>query len=208
MCYFGFATDYPSLTVELGGNFRVRGGSIDTENGAIVSRGSGAILLFEDRGGAYPGAWGFYATAGVCHWYNSGASDRLHLNNNGDLYPAVYHSMVCGANNPWWEVKAANFTNTSDPRLKQDIEPAPPALDRLRALVPITYRWREGKDTESRFHGFSSSDVRAVMGDDWSGVVEDNGFDGIALNQMLAVLWKAAQELAVEVDELKQRYDA
>jgi hypothetical protein len=134
---------------------------------------------------------------------SSAAATWVRIDGNGvqfscNAYPTINGSYICGGtSNAWAFVYANNFTNPSDPRLKQDIEPVPPSLDRVRALSPITYRWRQGIDTKRRHHGFSADDVRDVLGEDFGGYIHNREDDtkAIVYNELTAVLWKAVQEL-------------
>lgn len=180
-------------------------GGVTCSNGRINSQGGDAGFFFSNRAAPGPGYFGWFASQGLARFVSDGA-DRVYFNSVGDIYPYTPSTATCGNYN-WWNVISNNFSPPSDPRLKRDIEPAPPALARVRDIPAVTYRWRDGIETKKRQYGWLSTDVRRVMGDEWAGVIHNpmTGMDGIALNQVTALLWKAVQELAAEVETLKAR---
>ena len=109
----------------------------------------------------------------------------------------------------WYAVTAYSFPNASDPALKRDIRPLPGrALDTVERLAPIEFRWKKSPDGGRLHNGFSATDVRDVFGADhgaWMSGPDDNRPTGVCYNELTEVLWRAVQELADEVKELRAR---
>jgi Chaperone of endosialidase len=98
------------------------------------------------------------------------------------------------------QVYGNNVLLTSDEREKTDIAPLPDdCLGLVRKIQPKTFRWRH-PDLDRRNWGFVAQDVAAAMeaaGHEFGGHVEDDeGLQSLSYNDMMAVLWKAVQELA------------
>lgn len=107
----------------------------------------------------------------------------------------------------WNSVWAVNGTiQTSDPALKEDISPLPSMTDVVQSIDPITFRWKGGHRTH---WGFSAVDVRDVFADfgmDFGGyVLAEDGKHCLRPDQMIPVLWKAVQEMAEDLRELKSK---
>jgi hypothetical protein len=126
---------------------------------------------------------------------------------NGNIYPGTTNALSCGIPaQGWFQVASANFVNLSGAAEKQDVEAVSPVLDRVLALTPKTYRWRDGPDTERRHHGFIAEDVRDVLGEGFGGYhTDENGGQGLAYHELTAVLWRAVQELSARVTALEAR---
>jgi hypothetical protein len=83
-------------------------------------------------------------------------------------------------------------------------------LDLVRAIEPKTYRQRAlpaGQGDRLNW-GFVAQEVGAAMaaaGHDFGGHVVENGVEGLSYNDLLAVLWKAVQELQAEVSQLRDQ---
>jgi hypothetical protein len=127
------------------------------------------------------------------------------------INPTTTNTIPCGASGALWTaVWATNGTiQTSDVRLKTDVQGLPECLGIVDAIEPIRFRWKDGED--KRVHwGFDAQAVRDAVGRDFGGVVDpaDDGEEGpvgMASHQMIPILWQAVKELRAEVRELKGR---
>ena len=100
----------------------------------------------------------------------------------------------------------AQFTASSDERLKENIEDVTGCLDKIMALKPSSYTLKENKLDVP--YGFIAQNVETVLPEF---VSEDkNGYkqisDGLT-SGYIAVLTKAIQELSAEVEELKTKLE-
>jgi len=126
----------------------------------------------------------------------------------------------------------ATWTQSSDVRLKKDIEDDTLGLAFIDRLRPVKYRWKatneleqdnpqynetNNKNTEAVMHGLIAQEVKAAL--DAEGVdtfggwdVEPNGIQGISREMFISPLIKAVQELkalveaqAIEIAALKAK---
>ena len=123
----------------------------------------------------------------------------------------------------------ANFSHSSDKRLKKNIQSSTIGLDFINELRPITYQWKPNneiptdmmgyneinvKNTEKVIHGFIAQEVKEAI--DKHGDVNFSGWeldksDGktqrIKKEMFIMPLVKAIQELSIEVKELKAKLE-
>jgi hypothetical protein len=148
--------------------------------------------------------------------------------------PVADDSAALGSATRRWSViySATGTINTSDARLKTDIEDCPLGLGFLRALSPCVYRWKQGgadlqwpdgqepgnagpavgaRAGRRRHLGFTAQDVKAAL--DAAGVdcglwvLQDtddpDSSQSLRYDQFIAPLVMALQELAERVEKLE-----
>lgn len=116
----------------------------------------------------------------------------------------------------WQDVWATNGTiQTSDLNAKFDVALVPACLQLVNKIQPKTWKWLEtgnaGNGTRKgvRTHwGFLAQDIHQVIieesGLDFAGYVKDAcGLEGLRDSELLPILWKAVQELAKQVEDLR-----
>jgi hypothetical protein len=165
---------------------------------------------FGSSGGAAAGMFGIAD--------ESGGKVELILGYSGQWHKTYEHWMA-GADNTYWcgytgvawyGVMSYSFPAPSDAKYKTDFADLPTCLDLVQAISPQRYRFHSAPAEERhRVHwGFVAQDVEAVMaqrGHDFSGGHRiDNGNHALCYNDLIAVLWKALQELTEEVASLKK----
>jgi hypothetical protein len=138
----------------------------------------------------------------------------------GHFSPTTDNAWYCGVGpwgTSWYEVDAYHFGTMSDRNKKTDLNALPDCLDLVTAITPQRFRWRDGPS--QRVHwGFIAQDVGEVMareghifggyiehhaGDTVAGRVIDDDSYGLNYNELVALLWKATQELAARVAHLE-----
>lgn len=146
------------------------------------------------------------------------------------LSPSSDNTYPCGwSGGRWTSVWAANGTiQTSDAREKADVGDSSLGLEFIKALRPVSYRWKVGGNVEAgpgadgkmtfapvpgkRTHwGLLAQEVKAVadkLGVDFGGHIITNMADpessqGLRYDQFVAPLIKAVQELAARVEALE-----
>jgi hypothetical protein len=96
-----------------------------------------------------------------------------------------------------------SFNTTSDYRLKENIAPMTGALEKVAALKPVTYTWKESGEATQ---GFIAHELQAVVPDCVTGekdAVDDEGrpkYQGIDTSFLVATLTAAIQEMKAIID--------
>ena len=122
------------------------------------------------------------------------------VNVDGVLRPATNNQRTLGdGTNRWSEVFATNpAINTSDRNMKKDIKPITNALQFVRKLKPVQYKWKE--NSHGRTHtGYIAQDVLEAnplgLSDNWSGYVDTGNGLGLRYGEFISVNTKAIQEI-------------
>jgi hypothetical protein len=163
-------------------------------------------------------------TAGTARAMMNFASDNnIWIGDNGrwivfsaggaGIIPAASNANYCGSSsNYWYQVYAGSggFQTGSDRRMKIGIEDLPDCLDLVCQVTPQRFRWRNGPDTLRTHWGFIAQDVGEVLGEDFGGYTPSDpanprSIAGLAYNELVAVLWKACQEMKARIEALEAR---
>lgn len=232
-------------------------GVVTAVNAAIATNGANGAFFFNDRSGASPTTWGWYAQGGFAILYNNVNGDRISVdaagsvtisgnfslpNNtgiyfkdtggtnrftfglvsdnriwigdglrnvvlNGHMVPVADNTFYLGVGGfSWSNVNSYLYNGVSDMRLKTDFSSLPKdCLDLVKKIVPVAFRWREGRDTKTAHWGFIAQDVKRVMdkaGIDFGGhsVGDDpRQTEALSITDMIALLWRAVQQLSEAV---------
>jgi hypothetical protein len=144
--------------------------------------------------------------SGGPYWYNNGG--RMSTNQtiqSFGILPTADNSSSSGLSGTAWAQVASYWFNTVSARaLKADIAPIESALGKVMALVPVNFHWKDegwlgDERVKRKLHaGFVADEVLDVMGHDFGGY-SDQGGEGIAYNELVALLWAAVRELAAKV---------
>jgi len=142
-------------------------------------------------------------------WQKSSGRDRFSIDSNGNTgidmgsTMASYKLQANGA-------VAGNsaYVNTSDRRLKQDIQPITGALDKVLALQGVTFNWNKtvnpAMNLDDRNHlGFIAQDVELVLPQAVSTANDAMQTKSLAYGDIVPVLAEAIKELKAENDTLK-----
>ena len=120
----------------------------------------------------------FASSGGAIYFYDcDAAATRMLINTNG--------------------VIDGDFNDTSDISLKENIKELPSSLDVVNKLNPVSFDWKEDQRPSK---GFIAQEVEAV---DSTLAGGEEGSKSIKTSAIVAVLTKAVQELAEEVESLK-----
>jgi hypothetical protein len=121
--------------------------------------------------------------------------------------PVLDNSTQLGSlTNRWTVVYAVNGTvQTSDGRLKKDINDIPYGLNSILKLRPVTFKWKEGNQNVNL--GLIAQDVQKVIPE-----VVDVGDDkdktlGLNYSELIPVLVSAIKEQQKEIEELKKKVE-
>lgn len=106
-------------------------------------------------------------------------------------------TFYCGGVRPW--------TNSSDERLKKNIETISSGLEKVLNLRGVTYVWRSDESGKKNL-GFIAQEVLKVVPEVVS--QDEKGYYSINESSLNAVLVEAVKELKAENDELRARLEA
>jgi len=106
----------------------------------------------------------------------------------------------------------ANGTiQTSDERLKENIEDSDLGLEFINKIRPVSYNYINDKQDGKTKYGIIAQEVQEVLkessNEDFAGIKDSDEYLGADYNQFVAPLIKAVQELSAEVKQLKQQLE-
>jgi len=157
----------------------------NVSNGLEVRASAGALMLF------------------------AGSGEDMRIASNGDVGigttnpQGLLHVNGTAGNN------TGTWSNLSDRRLKKDIIPIEGALETVRKLQGVTFRWKDtsrGAGLEGLKRGLIAQDVEAVI-PEWVSTQSD-GYKVLTKEGIEAVLIEAIKELKAENDALRSRVEA
>ena len=233
--YLDFEGDEISVIVGGSQEITVNGTGVrlgDTGNGYFrpVSGNYGSI---EIDGGAH-GGWEGYSIGGrvlfmhdnsnTCGIYNDSnnewmtiwrlnAETELHYN-GGEKAATTSDGFTCSGT---LRSTGNIISNTSDARLKTNIENIPNALDKVMSLNGVIYNWNEDApedfDKETKEVGLIAQEVEAVLPQIVHGAPFDRNYDGTTISgedyktlqyeRVVPLLVEAIKELKEEINKLK-----
>lgn len=143
----------------------------------------------------------------------SGITERMRFDSTGNvllggsLLPNSTSLTLGSQNAKWSQIWSTNPLNTtSDARLKDDICPTELGLAFVRALHPVSYRWKDRADPLGpRSHGFLAQQVAQAAPADFAHVSVSEDTASMQYEGLIAPLVRAVQQLAVRVDRLYAR---
>lgn len=96
--------------------------------------------------------------------------------------------------------------DTSDERLKDNIQIIPSAVDKVQSLRGVSFDWNEQSDFKGHDIGVIAQDVEKVLPEL---VVDRNtGFKAVKYDKIVAVLIEAIKEQQTQIDELRYIIDS
>jgi trimeric autotransporter adhesin len=121
----------------------------------------------------------------------------------GSFRPATDNSVSLGVSNRRWSsVFATNGTiQTSDARLKENIQPLNYGLQTVAQLRPVSYRWKDNPAGDAHL-GFLAQEMQALIPE----AVHDAGNGqplGMQYSELIPVLVKAIQEQEALMESIK-----
>jgi len=99
------------------------------------------------------------------------------------------------------KVHAKEFVQSSDERLKQNIQPLASSLSKLAQLRGVSFKWKD--EPQDNQIGLVAQEVEKVLPEIVS--TDSEGYKSIAYGKLTAVLLEAIKELQQQVEELKGR---
>lgn len=145
------------------------------------------------------------------------------LSVNANLFPKFDNTRSLGNSSfRWSQVWAANgVIQTSDARLKRDVQPLSYGLKDLMQLRPVSYYWNEGHEGDNRRIGFIAQDLQNVLPEvvrdrEWVATEKDGGAGewkpterlGVAYSEIIPVTVAAIQEQQRQIEALRAENEA
>jgi hypothetical protein len=188
-------------TITVNGAETINGGS---QAQSYHTVGSSAMLSFDNRDRAQ--SFGWYAVGDWAYLWYSGIGNLFQFTGN-NFWPSNNNTSQCGGNGQAWSnVWSYGYPGGSSRSYKTDIAEIPSGvLEKVKALRAVHFRWRDGPDTIRPHYGFIADEVATVLGEDWGGYHRDGEHEAVDKTELVAVLWKACQELAARVATLEAR---
>ncbi|MBU0765523.1 MAG: tail fiber domain-containing protein, partial [Bacteroidetes bacterium] len=178
----GIGTSSPANKLDVNGIVRARGAD-------WPSTGAGVEI-------AYNGT-------GYIQSYDRSASSWKELRLGGNVTPVSDNTFSCGTSSyRWTAVWATDGTiNTSDKRLKTDIQKLDYGLAEVLKLEPVSFHWKQ--NDRGRKLGLIAQDVQPIIGEVVTIGNDTQKTLGINYAELVPVLIKAIQELSSELEETK-----
>jgi hypothetical protein len=145
---------------------------------------------------------GHFNPTGVVYYEVNGNETHMF---GGDVYPDNNAGRNLGASSyRWGTVFANNGTiNTSDLRLKKDIQPTSYGLKEVVQMRPVSYLW---KDIEGgKKLGFIAQELQQLVPEVVSVGNDENKTLGVFYSDLIPVLTKAIQEQQQQIESLKTK---
>jgi len=184
------ATNWDVLNTE--GDFRIGDGNYRFKIGVATSGGGAGDVRMTAHGGTNRLILG-------------GGGKEIIAVTSTNLIPWTDNFSTLGASsNRWTTIYASNgVINTSDQRLKSNIEELGYGLNSILQLQPVSFTWKDETNGKVRI-GLIAQDVEKVISE-----VVDKGNDpaqtlGINYSELVPVLIKGMQEQQKQINELKE----
>lgn len=193
------ASSYISiLAPETSGKGILFGGPDNAVDGAIIYSGLGS-LLFQTNGGGTRMVIDSNGNVGI--GVGTPLPQKLHVFGN----IRVGTSGVNGCVQAFDGISIAG-TCASDARLKKDVKPFSPLLDKLTRLEPVTFNWRTDEYPDLNLpkvkdRGLIAQEVEKILPELVN--EDENGFKAIHYHELPLMLLQAVKELKAENEVLK-----
>ena len=173
-------------------------GEIEGTSGGIDINGSGTLKV----------------TFGSSTWSSNGSLSVV-----GTMGQSTWFSQ--GTVSVWKDINGVLRTQTSDRRLKQDIQDIDSGLDKINQLQPVTFKWINQQESQVKVPGLIAQDVAGVFPPEEVQIVRIDAPDpekgeefvtnppmGLESTHLIPYLIKAIQELSTKNDALEARLAA
>lgn len=165
-------------------------GDIEMKNHAIYSEASSDDTVDHN--------YGIYATA------NGGDMSYAIYGKAGDALRVGYAGYFEGDVTVTGQLRALSFYETSDRRLKENIQPLEGALEKLDAINGVSFNMIKSPD--ERRLGVIAQDVQPVLPEAVS-MIDEEGHLGVSYTSLVPVLIEAVKELKAQNAALLERIE-
>ena len=213
--YVGIGNTNPSERLEVNGNIELTGGDMDLKvsSGYLDLRTNDAShgLILRTHTGANTNWGGIRVISGGTMQLRAdgGSYDQLTLRDGGNVgvgtSTPTYKLHVIG------RLKTTGINETSDVRLKKNIEPITGALDHVLNMEGVTYNWKKGEFPEmglngGKQHGLIAQDLEKIIPE--LVLTDEEGWKSIEYTHLVPVLIEALKEQNQIIVGQKEDIDA
>ena len=128
------------------------------------------------------------------------SSNYWSIQTNDKQFNDLVFSYNSSATRAWISSIDGSYNHLSDRRLKQDINPIGPALDKVMQLKPVAYRFKSNPDDPLVSYGFIAQQLEEVYPEF---VSENSGLKGLDYSNFSAIAIRAIQELQEKIKILQ-----
>jgi len=181
---------------------------------SFSARGTESDMILDASGNLLVGTTSTLgSTAGILV-ANSGANVQAITTNStssSSYYIGRFYSGGTEKGYIYFDGTNVSYTNLSDYRLKENVQPMQNALDKVAQLNPVTYSW---KSNGKAGQGFIAHELQAVVPDCVTGdkdAVDEDGnpkYQGVDTSFLVATLTAAIQEQQALITQLTARITA
>jgi hypothetical protein len=192
----GIGTATPATTLDLSGTLEINHYSQTANGYRIGAVADGSVLNI--------GFW----SAGA--WYTGNPALNIAYDGRvgiGDTTPSYLLDIGpdAGASvelNVQGSIECVAVHETSDRKLKKNIEPLSYGTDKLMLLKPVSFDWNEKAPAPGHSIGFVAQEVDEVVPE--AVATDANGKKAIAYSKLIPVLVQTIQEQQAEIEALKK----
>jgi len=201
----GIGTNSPQATLHVAGEITANGAirarnPADASTNLVLDWGANSIPQIRIAGAGWAGFMDIVDDAGQAMLRISRSRRQIRV---GDVDPWSDDTFTLGdSNSRWQEVWAANpFIQTSDRRLKRDIQELNYGLSAVLALHPVSFRWVGQEDDRTQL-GLIAQEVEPVVPEAVRRDADPNTPWAMTYTTLVPVLVKAIQEQQATIERL------
>ena len=131
----------------------------------------------------------------------SGASGIFNANADGEL--VRYHRSGTLVGSITVDSSSATYNTTSDGRLKENIEPINDGLEKLMAMNPVTFTWKNDPDKKTQ-QGFIAQDMQHISPESVN-ILDGKDMLGMDYGRITPILVAALQNALKRIQELEEK---
>jgi hypothetical protein len=141
---------------------------------------------------------------------NSAGTNLLFVRSDGVIYTGTaalspYNLTTANSANLFVASDGGLLRSTSSLKYKKNVKNYTKGLAEVMQLRAVTYQGKNDRDNDKQFAGLIAEEVHELGLTEFVQYAEDGSPDALAYQNMIALAFKAIQELKAEIDELKNK---
>ena len=142
--------------------------------------------------------------------HNGSGSDLFFIRNDGVVYTGTaalspYNLTTANSANLFVASDGGLLRSTSSLKYKKNVKNYTKGLAEVMQLRAVTYQGKNDRDNDKQFAGLIAEEVHELGLTEFVQYAEDGSPDALAYQNMIALAFKAIQELKAEIEQLKQK---